>query len=75
METGPSLTTTVSFFVIAFAVSWLLWLPQVLDSNGWVQFPEYHKVDLTGQIFWRILSGSSAPDAADLRPFPRTVDR
>ena len=31
----------VSFFVIAFAISWLLWLPQVLDSNGWVRLPEW----------------------------------
>jgi len=36
MENRQSLGKTVSFFVIAFVVSWLLWLPQVLDSNGWV---------------------------------------
>jgi len=41
MGTRQSLWKTVSFFVIAFAISWLLWLPQVLDSIGWVQFPEF----------------------------------
>ena len=41
METRQSLGKTVSFFVIAFAISWLLWLPQVLDANGWVQFPGF----------------------------------
>ena len=41
METRQSPRKTVTFFVIAFAISWLLWLPQVLDSNGWVQLPEF----------------------------------
>ena len=41
METKQPLGKTVSFFVIAFAISWLLWLPQVLDSNDLVQFPEF----------------------------------
>jgi membrane protease YdiL (CAAX protease family) len=31
----------VLFFVLAFAFSWLLWLPQVLDTAGWVQLPAF----------------------------------
>jgi membrane protease YdiL (CAAX protease family) len=30
----------VAFFALTFALSWLLWLPQVLDSQGLVQLPE-----------------------------------
>ncbi len=41
METKKPLGKTVSFFVLAFAISWLLWLPQVLDSSDLVQFPEF----------------------------------
>lgn len=40
MHTRQTRSKIVSFFVMTFAVSWLLWLPQVLDSNGWVQLPE-----------------------------------
>jgi hypothetical protein len=29
-----------TFFTLAFAISWLLWLPQVLTSNGLAQLPE-----------------------------------
>jgi hypothetical protein len=31
----------IIFFILAFAISWLLWLPQVLDSSGLVQLPEF----------------------------------
>jgi hypothetical protein len=41
MEARQSPSKTVSLFVIAFAISWLLWLPQVLDSNDLVRFPEF----------------------------------
>lgn len=41
MGTRQLLGNTVSFFVIAFAISWLLWLPQVLDTNDLVHFPEF----------------------------------
>jgi membrane protease YdiL (CAAX protease family) len=40
MEAAQPFRKVVAFFVIAFVISWLLWLPQVLDSNGVVQFPE-----------------------------------
>jgi hypothetical protein len=41
VETREAHSKLVLFVVLAFAISWLLWLPQVLDSNGWVQFPEF----------------------------------
>ena len=41
METKGTLSNLINFFVLAFAISWLLWLPQVLDSNGLVQLPEF----------------------------------
>jgi hypothetical protein len=31
----------VLFFVITFAISWLLWLPQLLTINNLVQLPEF----------------------------------
>jgi membrane protease YdiL (CAAX protease family) len=40
MEAAQRPRRLVVFFVIAFVISWLLWLPQVLDSNGVVEFPE-----------------------------------
>jgi membrane protease YdiL (CAAX protease family) len=48
METRQSLRRTISYFVITFAVSWLLWLPQALDSNGWVHLPE--SVGILGMV-------------------------
>ena len=41
METKEPLRNLVFFFVLAFVLSWLLWLPQVLDSNGWVELPDW----------------------------------
>ncbi|WP_062378780.1 CPBP family intramembrane glutamic endopeptidase [Demequina pelophila] len=37
---GISFRTLVTFFVVAFAVSWLAWLPQALDSVGVVDLPD-----------------------------------
>ena len=31
----------VCFFALTFALSWLLWLPPLLASNGWVQLPQF----------------------------------
>jgi membrane protease YdiL (CAAX protease family) len=40
VESNEPLGHLVTFFALAFAISWLLWLPQVLDSAGLVQLPE-----------------------------------
>jgi membrane protease YdiL (CAAX protease family) len=39
MESRKPLRNPSAFFVLAFAISWLLWLPQVLDSQGFIQLP------------------------------------
>ena len=39
MEAGKINKNPVIFFVLAFVISWLLWLPQLLTSNNLVQLP------------------------------------
>ena len=41
METTKPLRDLVVFFCLTFALSWLLWLPAVLDANGWVDLPDW----------------------------------
>ena len=41
MESKPSSRNLLWFFIIAFAISWLLWLPQLLNSKDVVQLPEF----------------------------------
>lgn len=37
---GITFRTLVTFFVVAFALSWAAWLPQVLDSTGVLDLPD-----------------------------------
>ena len=41
MQTKAPLGHLVAFFALTFAISWLLWLPQLLDNVGLVQLPAF----------------------------------
>jgi len=41
MNDKKPLINTAIFFILAFVISWLLWLPQLLTSNDLVQLPEF----------------------------------
>ena len=41
MDSTSSTRRLTIFFILTFAISWLLWLPQVLTSNDIAQLPEF----------------------------------
>ena len=44
MENQKSQTNLTTFFILSFAISWLLWLAPLLRSNDLVQLPEFTEI-------------------------------